>query len=205
MDITVSCTLDHPLNLQPIEVYSHQCPRSPTLLALGVCVLWRFLALNTKDLYGEAIRFAFSEFVEQHVTRIKNLIHLFPEDETVKDKETGKVSNFWTGHKKFPHVPQFDGDSLGGDLVIDYLYAQSQLWAFAFDVPADQQPKNRQQFVEKAKSLKLALPEWKEPVGLKIKVDEDEVFYAAHFSVDCGSRNVSGTVIDAPFLKVFLV
>ena len=102
MDITVSCTLDYPLNLQPIEVYSHQCPRSPTLLALGVCVLWRFLALNTKDLYGEAIRFAFSEFVEQHVTRIKNLIHLFPEDETVKDKETGKVSNFWTAF-----VPEF--------------------------------------------------------------------------------------------------
>jgi len=63
---------------------------------------------------------------------------------------------------------------LGGDLVIDYLYAQSQLWAFAFDVPEDQQPKNKGEFVEKAKALKLALPEWKEPVGLKIKVDEDE-------------------------------
>ena len=35
MDITVSCTLDHPLNLQPIGVYPHQCPRSLTLLALG--------------------------------------------------------------------------------------------------------------------------------------------------------------------------
>merc|ERR1719283_571496 len=139
-----------------------------------------FVAIEAKKgdaaaLYSECVKLAFAEFVEQHVTRIKNLIHLFPEDETVKDKETGEVIGmFWTGHKKFPQVPDFDGETLGGDLVIDYLYAQSQLWAFAFDVPEDQQPKNKAQFVEKAKTLKLALPEWKEPVGLKIKVDEDE-------------------------------
>jgi len=138
-------------------------------------VMERFLAIDTADLYGEAIRFAFSEFVEQHVTRIKNLIHLFPEDEVVRDKESGAViGNFWTGHKKFPQVPAFDSESLGGDAVIDYLWSQSQLWAFAFDVAADQRPKDRAQFIEKARSMKLALPEWTPPVGLKIKVEEDE-------------------------------
>jgi len=140
-----------------------------------VKVMEKFVAIDRSDLYGECIRFAFSEFVEQHVTRIKNLIHLFPEDEVVKDKETGEVlGNFWTGHKKFPQVPQFDGDSLGGDAVIDYLYAQSQLWAFAFNVAADAVPKNKAEFVAKAKAMKLALPEWEAPVGLKIKVDEDD-------------------------------
>merc|ERR1719474_94477 len=141
-----------------------------------VKVMEKFVAIDRSDLYGECIRFAFSEFVEQHVTRIKNLIHLFPEDEVVKDKETGEVlGNFWTGHKKFPQVPQFDGDSLGGDAVIDYLYAQSQLWAFAFNVAADAVPKNKAEFVAKAKAMKLALPEWEAPVGLKIKAILDRL------------------------------
>merc|ERR1719474_2352265 len=114
--------------------------------------------------------------MEKLVTRIKNLIHLFPEDEVVKDKETGEVlGNFWTGHKKFPQVPQFDGDSLGGDAVIDYLYAQSQLWAFAFNVAADAVPKNKAEFVAKAKAMKLALPEWEAPVGLKVKAILDRL------------------------------
>jgi len=122
--------------------------------------------------YEACVELAFTEFVEQHVTRIKNLIFLFPEDETVKDKATGEVTGlFWTGHKKFPQVPALDLDD---DLTSDYLYAQSQLWAFALNVAADALPKDKADFVAKAKAMNLALPEWKEPVGLKIKVEEDE-------------------------------
>merc|ERR1719391_1662506 len=129
-------------------------------------------ASASASLYDECVKLAFAEFVEQHVTRIKNLIHLFPEDETVKDKVTGEVKGlFWTGHKKFPRVPELDLDD---DLTSDYLYAQSQLWAFALNVAADAQPKDKAEFVAKAKALNLALPEWTEPIGLKIKVEEDE-------------------------------
>ena len=101
-----------------------------------------FVAIEKSgSLYEAAVGLAFAEFVEQHVTRIKNLIFLFPEDEKVKDKETGEVvGNFWTGHKKFPQVPALDLDD---ELTSDYLYAQSQLWAFALKVPAGEQPKDR--------------------------------------------------------------
>jgi len=129
-------------------------------------------ASASASLYDECVKLAFAEFVEQHVTRIKNLIFLFPEDEKVKDKETGEViGNFWTGHKKFPQVPAYDLDD---ELTSDYLYAQSQLWAFALNVPAGDIPADKAAFVAKAKALALQLPEWKEPVGLSIKVDEDD-------------------------------
>jgi len=126
---------------------------------------------KSADLYAESVKLAFSEFVEQHVTRIKNLIFLFPEDEKVKDKETGEVTgNFWTGHKKFPQVPTLNFED---ELTTDYLFAQSQLWAFALNVADDALPKNKTEFIAKAKALNLKLPEWTEPVGLTIKVDED--------------------------------
>lgn len=133
-----------------------------------------FVAIEAKgaDKYAECVKLAFAEFVEQHVTRIKNLTFLFPEDEKVKDKETGEVTgNFWTGHKKFPQIPELDFED---ELTVGYLYAQSQLWAFALNVEAVNVPKNAAEFVEKAKAMKLALPEWVEPIGLSIQTDPDE-------------------------------
>merc|ERR1712048_1278840 len=132
----------------------------------------KFTKMNCGSLYAECVRFSFDEFCVQHIERIKNLIHLFPEDEKVKDKVTGEViGNFWTGHKKFPQVPKFD---LNEDAVLDYMYASSQLYAFMFNVPADQQPKSRDEFKKIAEGMNLTVPEWKAPTNLKIKVDEDD-------------------------------
>jgi len=130
----------------------------------------RFIAVDAKNLYAECIRLSFDEFVLQHVTRIKNLIHLFPEDEKIKDKESGKVSDFWTGHKKFPQVPKFD---LNEQAVLEYMYASSQLWAFALCIPKESQPQSIEAFKKLAEACKLTVPEWKPPVGLKIDVDEN--------------------------------
>merc|ERR1712176_461167 len=54
------------------------------------------------------------------------------------------------------------------------MYASSQLYAFAFNVPSDAQPKSRDEFKKIAEGMKLTVPEWKEPKGLKIQVDEDD-------------------------------
>merc|ERR1719242_2969764 len=137
-----------------------------------VKMIEKFTQLNAKELYAECVRFSFSEFCEQHITRIQNLIHLFPEDEKVKDKETGNIiGNFWTGHKKFPQVPKFD---LADDAVLDYMYASSQLYAFMFNVPSDAQPKSRSDFKSIVEAMKLSVPEWKAPTNLKIKVNEED-------------------------------
>jgi len=122
-------------------------------------------------LYAECVRFSFDEFCVQHIERIKNLIHLFPENEKVKDKDSGVESLFWTGHKKFPQVPKFD---LSDDAVLDYMYASSQLYAFMFNVPSDAQPKSRSDFKSIVEAMKLSVPEWKAPTNLKIKVDEED-------------------------------
>merc|ERR1712130_123368 len=132
----------------------------------------KFTQIDSKKLYAECIRFSFDELVLQHITRIKNLIFLFPEDEKVKDKETGQIiGDFWTGHKKFPKVPKFN---LEDDNIVDYLYASSQLYAFIFNVPLKDQPKDKKEFVAKAKECNLKVPEWKEPQGLNIQVNEDD-------------------------------
>lgn len=137
-------------------------------------IMEKFTSIDPKqdNLYNECIKFSFDEFVLQHITRIKNLIHLFPEDEKVKDKETGQIiGDFWTGHKKFPQVPKYDTSNTD---ILDYLYASSQLYAFAFNIDKDKQPKSRDEFKVILDKLNLSVPEWKEPVGLKIKVDEDD-------------------------------
>ena len=46
-----------------------------------------------------------------------------------------------------------------------YGYAQNQLWAFSPNVAADALPKDKVQFVAKAKALNLALPAWTERSG----------------------------------------
>ena len=140
-------------------------------------IMEKFINISCKNddnelLYKQCIQFAFDEFVLQHITRIKNLIHLFPQDEKVKDKETGEIiGDFWTGHKKFPQVPKFDTNN---DLILDYMYSSTQLWAFAFNVSKDKQAKNKNEFKKILESLNLKEPEWKPPIGLKIQVNEDD-------------------------------
>eukprot|EP01084_Bolivina_argentea_P286794 492033_1 len=133
------------------------------------------IAIDTSKLYDQCIRLSFDEFVRQHVTRIKNLTHLFPENEMTKDKSGAITGRFWTGHKKFPQIPAFDGSKPDANpSIVDYLYASAQLYAFTFGVKSEQQPKDRSAFVECLRKLNLAYPEWVPPTNLKIKVDEDD-------------------------------
>lgn len=115
--------------------------------------------------FEKCIHLAFDEFVNQHITRIRNLMHTFPQDEVVKDKVTGEVIGlFWTGHKRFPQVPEF---KLDNQLVVDYLYAAANLFAFGFNIP---QVRDRKAFVEHCQKAKLTLSEWKPQ---KVEVNED--------------------------------
>lgn len=115
--------------------------------------------------FEKCIHMAFDEFVSQHITRIRNLMHTFPQDDVVKDKITGNVIGlFWTGHKRFPQVPEFN---LENPLVIDYLLAASNLFAFSFGIP---QVRDRKQFLTHCINAKLLLPEWKPQ---KVEVNED--------------------------------
>jgi ubiquitin-activating enzyme E1 len=119
--------------------------------------------------FAKCIALAFDEFVTQHVTRIKDLIHTFPEDEMVKDKYTQEVvGRFWTGNKKFPVVPEFD---LSNPAVADYLYTSANLWAFTFGLDY---VRDRQLFIGAARAAKLALPEWAPSKKISIKLEEEE-------------------------------
>jgi ubiquitin-activating enzyme E1 len=147
-----------------------------------ISTMKKFIALDRNNLFTECIRRAFDSFCEQHITRIKNLIHLFPEDEVVKDKDTGDViGRFWSGHKKFPQVPKFD---LANDEVLDYLYCAANLWASVFGA---EQVRDREQFRKLCESAGLTVPEWTPPVGLKIQVDDDD--NAANDNADDETKN----------------
>jgi len=115
--------------------------------------------------FEKCIQLAFDEFVSQHITRIRNLMHTFPQDEVVKDKVSGNVIGlFWTGHKRFPQVPEF---KLDNPLVIEYLFAASNLFAFGFGIS---QVRDRTQFHHHCIKANLLLPEWKPQ---KVDVSED--------------------------------
>jgi len=106
---------------------------------------------------------AFDELVNQHYTRIKNLMYWFP-----KDQKTDSGTDFWSGHKRFPQVPDFDVKS---PLIASYLFTSANLYAFAFGID---QVKNLQQFESLVKKCNLQLPKWEAPKGPAVKVDEDE-------------------------------
>jgi len=58
------------------------------------------LQLKGNVQYSDCIKLSFDNFVAQHITRIKNLVHWFPEDELVKDDNGQVIGKFWSGHKK---------------------------------------------------------------------------------------------------------
>jgi len=113
--------------------------------------------------FTHCIRLAFDELVTQHYTRIKNLMYWFP-----KDQKTDTGTDFWTGHKRFPQIPEFDVENL---LTGTYLFTAANLYAFAFGIEQVQEFK---QFIALAKKCNLQIPKWEPPKGPAVKVDEDE-------------------------------
>jgi len=115
--------------------------------------------------YEKCIKMAFDQFVAQHITRIRDLMYSFPQDDVVKDKITGNVIGlFWTGHKRFPQVPDFNLDNA---LVVDYLYAAANLFAFNFNL---EPVRNRNKFLQLCTNAKLVLPAWQ---PRKVDVSEE--------------------------------
>lgn len=135
-----------------------------------LCVVKKFIDLQTKKVnFEDCVQLAFDEFCQKHILKIKDLIHLFPEDEVVRDKITKEViGKFWTGHKKFPVIPKID---LNDNNFVEYLFTASNLWAFVFNL---KQIRDKKEFVTILKKCNLSEPQWTEPVGLKIKVDEND-------------------------------
>ncbi|ETO05877.1 ubiquitin-activating enzyme E1 [Reticulomyxa filosa] len=97
---------------------------------------------SSKVGFEQCIRLAFEEFVNQHVTRIKNLMHWFP-----KEFKAEGGTDFWTGHKRFPQIPDF---SLDNPLIANYLFTAANLYAFAFGI---EQVKDMKHFLLFAKKV----------------------------------------------------
>jgi len=112
--------------------------------------------------FGHCIHLAFEELVNQHYTRIKNLMHWFP-----KDQKSDTGTDFWTGHKRFPQIPEFDVENL---LTGTYLFTAANLYAFAFGL---NQVQDFKQFIVLAKKCNLKIPTWEPPKGPAVKIDEE--------------------------------
>lgn len=113
---------------------------------------------TTDRTYENCIKLAFEHFNAQFRNRILDLIHFFPEDTRVIEKETGAdLGPFWSGSKRFPQAAEF---SLDNDLHFSHLYNTANMFAFMVGV---EQIRDKDAFKKLTESLKLETPEWKAP------------------------------------------
>jgi ubiquitin-activating enzyme E1 len=119
--------------------------------------------------FGTCIRLAFTEFNTQYRNRIKDLQAQFPADSTKKDKDTGVVSPFWSGAKRFPRAVDF---SLNDELNFQYLYCASNLYAFVFGLePVRDHAAFRAEFAKAG----AVVPDWQaKKVSMYDEEEEEE-------------------------------
>eukprot|EP00007_Cunea_sp_BSH-02190019_P005688 CAMPEP_0174236942 /NCGR_PEP_ID=MMETSP0417-20130205/6347_1 /TAXON_ID=242541 /ORGANISM="Mayorella sp, Strain BSH-02190019" /LENGTH=1117 /DNA_ID=CAMNT_0015315645 /DNA_START=21 /DNA_END=3374 /DNA_ORIENTATION=+ len=117
--------------------------------------------------FGTCIRLAFAEFNQQYRNRIKDLQHQFPADATKKDKDTGVVSPFWSGAKRFPRAAEFNLDD---ELNFQYVYCAANLFAFVFGLdPVRDHAAFRAEFAKAGCSV----PDW-QPKKVSMYDEEEE-------------------------------
>ena len=103
-------------------------------------------------LYVTGISLAFSFFCSQFRNRIFKIIQMRPKDYVSK---TGK--NFWSGHKRFPRVVEWNASKEEMKLATAYIFSCANLYAYALRV---KQVVDFSTFDQLMTTLKLSPGEW---------------------------------------------
>jgi ubiquitin-activating enzyme E1 len=108
--------------------------------------------------FANCVHLAFDHFNRQFRSRILDLVHFFPEDARVVDKETGAdLGPFWSGAKRFPRAAEFDP---ANPLHLSHLFNAANLYAFMMGV---EQERDIDKFRAALPSFELRAPKWSPP------------------------------------------
>lgn len=115
------------------------------------------------------IKLALEEFSKQFRNRIRDLLHLFPEESRKVDKHTKEdLGPFWSGEKRFPQAAEFDPLD---DLHLDYVLNTANLFAFMFCLPS---LRDREHARSLASKISLEIPPWKPREDIQIELEEED-------------------------------
>eukprot|EP01083_Nonionella_stella_P090967 254261_1 len=116
----------------------------------------RCLNIHTRsDAYDYCIRQSVILFVNEHVTKIKKIMHLYPPDEMVKSygaRFPQIQKRFWSGTKRFPQTISLN---MQNEEVFAYIYTVSNLYA---DMCGIRKITNKQQFKCHFAGIKSLMP-----------------------------------------------
>lgn len=108
--------------------------------------------------FDNCVALALDHFARQFRSRILDLIHFFPKDTRVVDKETkADLGPFWTGSKRFPRAVDLNLDD---ELHLQHLFNTANLYAYMFNL---EQERDVEKFKAKVRALNLSAPVWKAP------------------------------------------